>query len=283
MYAASVVPVLIASPGDVTAERSIIRECVYDWNYTDSVRNSLVLLPVGWETHSSPEIGIEPQEQINNRIVDKCDLLVGVFWTRLGTPTSASGSGTLEEIERFLQAEKPVLIYFSNTPVVPGSVDTDQLNAVRSFQDRVKRERLGLYETFSDKDELLKKFSRQLRITLQDNAFIQQAVEELRSVDQAIEESGLETVSLPKEAVELLLAAAEDKGIISVRSYLGGTSYSAGSVKYETNGSGRVDANIRDGVHRLDQYGLIEERSFGSGLYFLTREGYEAVERHNSN
>ena len=45
-------------------------------------------MPVGWETHSSPDLGAPAQEQINERILEHCDLLIAVFWTRLGTPTS---------------------------------------------------------------------------------------------------------------------------------------------------------------------------------------------------
>jgi hypothetical protein len=34
-------------------------------------------------------MGDEPQKIINKRILKDADLLVGIFWTRLGTPTTA--------------------------------------------------------------------------------------------------------------------------------------------------------------------------------------------------
>src|SRR5438270_8352332 len=40
--------------------------------------------PLRWETHTAPEYGRRPQEVINRQIVDHCDFLVGVFWTRVG-------------------------------------------------------------------------------------------------------------------------------------------------------------------------------------------------------
>ncbi len=66
---------MIASPGDVSSERSIIREVVYEWNVINSDTNNTVLLPVGWETHSSPDMGDRPQAIINKQILNGCDLL----------------------------------------------------------------------------------------------------------------------------------------------------------------------------------------------------------------
>jgi hypothetical protein len=37
-----------------------------------------------------------------------------MFWSRLGTPTGIASSGTVEEVDRFVAAGKPALLYFSN-------------------------------------------------------------------------------------------------------------------------------------------------------------------------
>jgi hypothetical protein len=60
----------------------------------------VVLLPLRWETHSAPEFGIRPQEPIDGAMVNDCDLVVSIFWTRLGSPSEVVDSGTLEKIER---------------------------------------------------------------------------------------------------------------------------------------------------------------------------------------
>lgn len=86
-YQATVFKVMIASPGDVAAERNVIREVITEWNNVNADARRTVLLPVGWETHSVPEMGDRPQAIINKQILGGCDLLVGVFWTRLGTET----------------------------------------------------------------------------------------------------------------------------------------------------------------------------------------------------
>ena len=106
-YRAKVVKVMIASPGDVSAERQVIRNVIQEWNYTHSEDKNLVLMPVGWESHATPSMGERPQALINKQVLKSCDLLIAVFWTRLGTPTGKASSGTVEEIEEHLKAKKP--------------------------------------------------------------------------------------------------------------------------------------------------------------------------------
>lgn len=133
-YQATVLPVMIASPGDVFEEREIIREAVHTWTYIHSLTKKIILTPVGWETHSSPELGEPAQELINKRVLKDCDILIGVFWTRLGSPTGKSVSGTAEEIEEHHAAGKPALIYFSSKPAAPESINPDQYKALQEFK-----------------------------------------------------------------------------------------------------------------------------------------------------
>jgi hypothetical protein len=118
--------VLVASPGDCAQERKIIPEVIAAWNAVNSLSTAAVIEPVRWETHARPEMGDRPQAIINKQLVRHCDLLIGAFWTRLGTPTGDAESGTAEEIEEFRKAGKPVLLYFSSAPVVPDSLDMEQ-------------------------------------------------------------------------------------------------------------------------------------------------------------
>jgi hypothetical protein len=48
--------VLIASPGDVKAEREIIREEIHRWNSMHALDMKMVLQPVGWETDATPDL-----------------------------------------------------------------------------------------------------------------------------------------------------------------------------------------------------------------------------------
>lgn len=99
--------VMIASPSDVVQERRQIREVIHEWNSIHAAERGVVLLPVGWETHTAPAMGDRPQALINEQIVRECDLLIAVFWTKIGSPTGEEISGTVEEIKKHLDAGKP--------------------------------------------------------------------------------------------------------------------------------------------------------------------------------
>lgn len=148
--------ILVASPSDVVKERKAIPDVVNAWNAVNSLNRAMVLEPVLWETHSYPEFGDRPQAIVNRQLVEACDVLVGVFWTRLGTPTGAADSGTVEEIEKFLKAGKPVLLYFSSAPVVLDSVDQDQYKRLSEFKKKCKEKALIFeYRSINDLREQL--------------------------------------------------------------------------------------------------------------------------------
>ena len=100
MFPANVLRVMIASPGDVKEEREIVTKEVYRWNDAHALSRKLVLQPVKWETHSTPQLGVPPQDVLNEQILDDADILIGIFGTRVGTRTEKYISGTVEEIKR---------------------------------------------------------------------------------------------------------------------------------------------------------------------------------------
>ena len=69
-------------------------------------------MPVRWETHAHPVTGTRPQGAINDQLVAQADLLVGMFWTKIGTSTGVAVSGTAEEIDKIVAAGKPAMLYF---------------------------------------------------------------------------------------------------------------------------------------------------------------------------
>jgi hypothetical protein len=165
-YNARVFQILIASPGDVLQEREAVAEIIHEWNDLNSRDRGLVLLPLRWETHSSPELGLPPQEVINRQVADYSDLVVGVFWTRLGTPTKDAVSGTAEEISRAVTAGKPVMLYFSKTKADLDTVDLDEYKKLREFRESIMPK--GLVEQYSSLSEFRDKFSKQLAISIRD-------------------------------------------------------------------------------------------------------------------
>jgi hypothetical protein len=75
-----------------------------------------------------------------------------MFWTRLGTNTGVAPSGTVEEIEQFVAASKPAMLYFSCIPIDPSKIDQQQHALLRQFQDETQQK--ALTGTFTSIDEL---------------------------------------------------------------------------------------------------------------------------------
>lgn len=157
--------VLIASPSDLTEERQVAEDAIHEWNALHAASEGVVLLPVKWETHALPEASVRPQEAINRQLVDECDLLIGMFWTKFGTSTGVAESGTVEEIDRSVSAGRPAMLYFSSRPIDPGKIDLRQQRKLRQFKDATYRS--ALVGTFSSVDAfrqlLLRDLTRQVR------------------------------------------------------------------------------------------------------------------------
>src|SRR5208337_1764022 len=163
-YAARVFRILIASPSDVIEEREIAVRTIQEWNDLNSAERQLVLLPIRWETHAAPEYGKRPQDVINRLVVDTCDLMVGIFWTRVGSPTEIAESGTIEEIERVANKGKPIMLYFSQAKQDPEKIDIDQLSKLREFKKKTFPN--ALIQTYTGLIEFKDKLTKHLEIQL---------------------------------------------------------------------------------------------------------------------
>jgi hypothetical protein len=152
--------VLIASPSDLTEERQAATDAITAWNAQHAAAESVVLLPVKWETQATPESGVRPQEAINAQLVCNSDMLIGMFWTKIGTSTGVADSGTVEEIDQFVAAGKPAMLYFSNRPIEPSKIDLTQLGKLRDFKEVTYK--TALVGGFSRVDELRNAILRDL-------------------------------------------------------------------------------------------------------------------------
>ena len=272
-YKATVIKIMIASPSDVREEREIIRDVIAEWNVINSEQKRIQLMPVGWESHSYPIMGDRAQEIINYQLLKDCDLLVATFWTRFGSPTGFSPSGTVEEIEKHLSLGKPAMIYFSNTPVPPDSVDDIQYKALREFKETCQKK--GLIENYRSKDEFRDKFRRQLAQIVNDRIIPE--LGELAAQTKVI--TDLSSL-LSGEAKELLIEATKDSnGIILRAEYKGGMDIITNERNFLGDKNPRTIA-LWDGVLKeLEGNGLIEAKSYKRELFNVTRKGYEAADK----
>lgn len=92
-------------------------------------------MPWLYEQHSVPLLGGHPQSVINAQAVDRADVVVAFFDSRLGTATPEAVSGTAEKIKRAHAEAKPVHIYFS-TEDIPRSADPDQLAMANADREK---------------------------------------------------------------------------------------------------------------------------------------------------
>lgn len=150
-YVANVLRVMIVSPSDVPEARNAVESAIYNWNGANAQSKQIVLQPWRWETSSVAVLGGHPQSLINSQGVDGSDIVFALFGSRLGSPTPAAVSGTVEEIERALDQGKPVHLYFS-TSGLPHDVDTAQLEGLRAFKEEMSQR--GLLGTFSNVSQL---------------------------------------------------------------------------------------------------------------------------------
>lgn len=153
------VSIFLASPSDVDHERNVVSAAIEEWNARYSRDRSLVFDLMRWETSISAGFGTDGQAVINTQIEDEYDVLIGLFWAKLGTPTPRAESGTVEEYERALarfQAREKVEIcfFFKDAPINFRSVDLLQVTAVKDFEQRVQSAG-ALTKSFRD-DEGLK-------------------------------------------------------------------------------------------------------------------------------
>jgi len=272
-YQADVFEVLICSPSDVEAERALVRNTLHEWNDVNSTTRNQVLLPLAWETHTYPDMGRPPQEVIDEQIVQRGDLLIGVFWTRIGTPTEEYASGSVEEIEKYIDAGKPVMLFFSSMPVVSGSVDQEQFDELQAFRESC--EKRGLLETYDSLDAFRRKLGAKLQLmTNRCDLFGS------REATEAPTLPGLDDPQLPnltREAQVLLVEAANDKNgvIIHVESF-SGMQVSTNNRQFVDQADARSRATWGGAIDELEAYELAERTS--DSISRITRKGYERAD-----
>jgi len=279
MYKAAVIEILIASPSDVIKERDLIRNIIDEWNVIHSRNRKAVLKHIGWEknVYSSLE-GKEPQAIINEQILNNIDLLVGIFWTRIGTPTNNFESGTIEEIKKHMQKNKPVMVYFSDAPVVPSSIDQEQYEKLIDFKNWCKGN--GIINTFNSIDDINNIFRNQLGIIMNENQYILNLIGNNTDEDISLNQNRKD-ILISEEAKQLLKEISLDSsGHLTALLTLGGYSVhtngkdiSAG--RYEAREVARINAIIEE----LEKFDFIRPSSHERDLFTITAKGYNLADK----
>lgn len=178
--------IFLASPGDVAAERSLVMKVVDDLQYDPSLRDKVTLKVIAWEKKGAPplEAGIPPQEAIRQGLTQpsECDIVVVIFWSRMGTPTQVNGieyqSGTYYEYEdamrSYARSGSPRILVYRRTEKVEVDLDDPDLVLKREqrrlvtqffdqFNDPKTKVASGGYNTYQKPEEFREQFDGHLR------------------------------------------------------------------------------------------------------------------------
>jgi hypothetical protein len=153
--------VVIASSGDAQAERRCLEAVTEELNRGVAAVLGLRLEIVGWETYAFPGFHIEgPQDLIDSRLrieVEDCDVFIGIFWKRFGTPLGGMQSDTEHAFRIAYGAWRTrgrphIMVYFNQKPYAPtAKAEIDQWNQVMLFKENFPEE--GLWWPYNGKDE----------------------------------------------------------------------------------------------------------------------------------
>jgi len=263
--------IFIASPSDVMEERNEACSVIAEWNAVNSLARSVILEPVRVETHSQVTQGGHPQDLINGQLLERCDLLLAVFWSKIGTPTVNDASGTIQEIREFaeMKGHERVLLFFCNRNF-PYATETAQIDAVKQFKNCVKDK--GLYREFESVPDFARAFRQQLDITM--NGLIP-SVEGQQEFAADTKE-----VTLSPEAFTLLIAASlESRGTITNSRSSSGHQIAANRVCYSQGNDGRSESRWEDAIELLETCFYIEDLGHKREVFKLKAVGFEAADK----
>jgi formylglycine-generating enzyme required for sulfatase activity len=142
--------IVVASPGDVQAERNALATVVEELNHGIARDRRLRLELVRWETDAYPGFHPEGPQGLIDAIlrIEECDILIGIFWKRFGTPVNDAQSGTEHEFRRGYESWKRtgrphIMVYFNQRAYTPKTrEETDQWGQVLDFRRNFPKEGL---------------------------------------------------------------------------------------------------------------------------------------------
>jgi len=202
--------------------------------------------------------------------------LVGIFWTRIGTPTGKAISGTVEEIEEHVNSGKPAMLYFSNKPVVPDSIDQYQYAAVKKLKQEFQSKNLAF--DFDSVGDFRNKFQRHLSMKFNEEEYRTSLPGE---AGYATDNSKEITVS---EEAKLLLkeAASSHSGQIMKVGYKGGFTIQANGKRLNSDKDARASAKWEAVMQELLDNDLISEHGGQGQIFSLTQKGYDFADKLKS-
>ena len=166
--------VVVASPGDVQEERDSVESVAAELQHAMGKFLGISLEVIRWETDAYPGFHPDgPQALLDPllKIADE-DIVVGIFWKRLGLQTKSGETGTEHEINTAIQAWKKnksphIMLYFSKRPyAVQSKQEAEQWGALLDFKEKLEAEGQGLFSGYDDPPDFRNVIRKHLTIYL---------------------------------------------------------------------------------------------------------------------
>jgi hypothetical protein len=272
MFTANCYNIMIVSPSDVQEERKICKDVLYHWNALNAQKSRILLNPVGYDINSHPASGENPQAAINHQILDTADIIIGIFWTKLGTPTQEYSSGSVEEITRHVDAGKQVMIYFSNVPVSPDKIDTNDYKRLKEYKKSIQNK--AYYKEFNSTENFEHQLASHIQLLVNDTmtGFCDTETVPPSSTERNIAD---QLTDLEKG---LLCKAANGDGTILITDIARGMLHIQISGDAKQTRTSREVSEIREGVQNLVLKALIGITNAKSNVYMVSARGYRVAD-----
>lgn len=255
--------IMVGSPSDVQDIANIAIECVHHWNVLNTFSSGIALIPSHWSISSYPSLEDSAQRVINKELVENSDALIAIFGSRIGSPTRDNKSGTIEEIQKHLEAGKHVMVFFGTK--YDANTDIEQLKSLNEFKSSIE----GLYEVYDNETDFRRKFEEKLHL------FVQGKLATNSNVSNSKKESCVEFSDAEVEIIKKWTKT--NASYLSIHHFIGGRSgFSFGGLMVET-ASPKETAEMEDFVKRMLACGFIGTNGFdskGNTKYKLSLLGY---------
>jgi len=244
---------------------------ILDWNNINSFTRKIVLAPIGWEYNTVPATGDRAQAIIDQQILQNADILVGIFWTRCGTPTGKASSGSVEEIEEHILSGKDAMLYFSKAPADLDKVDPEQYALVKKLKSEFQQK--GLTTDYDSSDDFREKFQRHLSMKLNDQRYFLHT----DAPTPAPNPAPAQTPALSEKASTLLIGCSKDPaGQIIYESFAGGEFVlQTNDQQLNADSTPRTRAAWEAALKELLNAGLIQDASTKGEVFEMTDKGYQ--------
>lgn len=280
MFESKVYRIMIGCPSDIKEEVDIAREYIHKWSDMNAETFSVALLPMHWELNSYPAHGSHPQKILDKQLVEKSDLLICIFNSKIGTPTDTSVSGTIEEIEEHIKAGKQVMIFFKKEVDIT-NISPVELQNLNDFRERIKGS--ALWWEYDNSKVFGNVLTDKLQLFLNDNW-----LKTTGSSANTQEYQKTIEYSLSEEEVNRLRKWTEASSPDFFCAYFSGGSAIFGlgaSNQYEVS-AGREMAQWESFFDKLIDYGFIGIKKYdkyGHPIYQLKLEAYQYIEALDDN